>query len=76
MAASGNRGGGRRSKGERRFVGGRFPVDKAQKLHLAAEIEGVTVTEFLESAIDLRLQAVNFNARENQEELPIVQFAS
>ena len=72
----GNRGGGRRSKGDRRFVGGRLPVEKADRLHLAAEIEGVTVTDFLESAIDLRLQAVNFTARDNQDVLPIERYAS
>lgn len=66
MATSGNRGGGQRSKGDRRFVGSRVPVDVYDRLAQTAKAENLTVSEFVaaligeklgpESPISLRLQ--------------------
>lgn len=51
MAASGNRGGGRRSKGERSFVGTRVPVEQHEKLKEAAARENLSISEFVENLI-------------------------
>ncbi|MNW39044.1 hypothetical protein D3C74_161270 [compost metagenome] len=51
MAATGNRGGGRRSKGERFFVGTRVPVAHQAQLKEAAARSNLTVSEFVENLI-------------------------
>ncbi|NKG21826.1 hypothetical protein [Paeniglutamicibacter terrestris] len=51
MAASGNRGGGRRSKGERFFVGTRVPVAHQEKLKEAAKRDNLSISEFVENLI-------------------------
>ncbi len=72
MATSGHpRGGGRPSKGPRQFVGGKIPTRMAEQVAQAAELEGLTITDFIESALAMRLQHVDLTARDNQEELPI-----
>ena len=72
MATSGHpRGGGRPSKGPRQFVGGKVPTRMAEQVAQAAELEGLTITDFIESALAMRLQHVDLTARDNQEELPI-----
>lgn len=57
MATSGNRGGGRRSKGERRFVGSRIPVNLADHLADVAKQEGLTVNDMIALAIAEKLAA-------------------
>ena len=72
MATSGHpRGGGRPSKGPRQFVGGKVPTRMAEQVAQAAELEGLTITDFIESALAMRLQHVDLTARDNQGELPI-----
>ena len=72
MATSGHpRGGGRPSKGPRQFVGGKVPTRMAVQVAQAAELEGLTITDFIESALAMRLQHVDLTARDIQEELPI-----
>lgn len=71
MAESTPRKIGRRFKGERRFVGGKIPVRMADQVHQAAELEGLTITEMIESALAMRLQHVDLTKRDNQEVLPI-----
>lgn len=56
MAAIGNRGGGRRSKGERFFVGTRVPVAHQDQLKEAAARDNLSVSEFVENLI---VSAVN-----------------
>lgn len=55
MATSGNRGGGRRSKGERRFVGSRIPVKQAEQLDLVVKHEGLTLSDLIAVAIEEKL---------------------
>lgn len=63
MTAAGNRGGGRRSKGERRFFGTRLPMDQAQMLLTVAPAQGLTVSEFIAATLEEKLEAL---AREDQ----------
>ncbi len=51
MSATGNRGGGRRSKGERKFVATRVSVECREKLDVAARTNNLTVSEFVEVLI-------------------------
>lgn len=80
MATSGNRGGGRRSKGERRFVGSRVPVDQADVLAIVAKSDGKTVSEWVADMIDEKLRHYNVEqlivGTEGQETLPMQQLAS
>lgn len=78
MATSGNRGGGRRSKGERRFVGSRVPVNQADNLAIVAKHEGLTVSDMIAVAIDEKLGTYDLKtlAEEEQESLPMQQLAS
>ncbi|MGY2747394.1 hypothetical protein [Arthrobacter sp. UYCu723] len=76
MAVSGNRGGGQRSKGNRKFVGTRIPADNADLLPAAAKLEGLTVSEFVASVIDDKLKSMDLSVLRLQEELPIRQIAS
>ncbi|MHA7145407.1 hypothetical protein ACX80U_11890 [Arthrobacter sp. TmT3-37] len=43
----------------------------ADQVHQAAELEGLTITEMIESALAMRLQHVDLTKRDNQEVLPI-----
>jgi hypothetical protein len=79
MATSGNRGGGRRSKGERRFVGSRVPVNQADNLAIVAKHEGLTVSDMIAVAIDEKLGHYDIDRLtedEEQESLPMRQLAS
>jgi hypothetical protein len=78
MATTGNRGGGRRSKGERRFVGTRVDVKSADQLVRAAKGRGVTVSEFVEATIKKELASMDPSdfAHPGQEELPIGRMVS
>lgn len=51
MATSGNNGGGRRSKGDRRLIGTRVPVEYRDRAAVLAELRGQTMSDFLESLI-------------------------
>ena len=57
MATSGNRGGGRRSKGERHYVASRIPVKQADHLTNVAKHEGFTVNDMIAVAIEEKLAA-------------------
>ena len=78
MATSGNRGGGRRSKGERRLVGSRVPVNQADKLARVARHEGLSVSDMIAQAIDEKLDHYDMDriTEEEQESLPMTQLAS
>ena|GEM_PF-6448974 len=69
MAATGNRGGGQRSKGERRFVGTRVPVADHDLLVAAAAAHGLTVSEYVAAVLTEKLRSENLD--QTQEELPI-----
>ncbi|OOP63106.1 hypothetical protein BMF89_07395 [Arthrobacter sp. SRS-W-1-2016] len=73
MAATGNRGGGRRSKGERRLVGTRMPVADADKLAAVAEARGMTVSDYVAQLVTKHLSHVQLDKISNQEALPIPQ---
>lgn len=51
VAATGNRGGGRRSKGDRRLIGTRVAVDYRDRALEIAERRGQTMSDFVESLI-------------------------
>lgn len=57
MGTSGNCGGGRRSKGERRFIGSRLPVNLAERLDVVARHEGLTLSDMIAVAIEEKLAA-------------------
>ena len=58
MTTTGNRGGGRRSKGERRFFGTRLPIDQANLLLTVAPAHGMCVSEFIASVVVEKLEAL------------------
>jgi hypothetical protein len=71
MAISGNRRGGRRSKGERHLVGARMPVQDANKLRTVAEAEGSTVSDYVARIMHEHLMTIDVNSLHGQEALPI-----
>lgn len=71
MAISGNRGGGRRSKGARHLVGTRMPVNEAEKLRAVAAAEGLSVSDYLADLVHKHLINVDVDTRYGQEALPI-----
>ncbi len=71
MALSGNRGGGRRSKGERHLVGARMPVSDAEKLRAVAEAEGTNVSDYVADLVHRHLMTINLDSLHGQEALPI-----
>ena len=75
MATSGNRGGGQRSKGDRRFVGSRVPVDVYDRLAQTAKAENLTVSEFVAALIGEKLGPEASNSLRLQGELPIGRIA-
>lgn len=75
MAISGNRGGGQRSKGDRRFVGSRVPVDVYDRLAQTAKAENLTVSEFIAAVIDEKLGSSGLSDLQMQGELPIGRIA-
>lgn len=51
MTAAGNRGGGRRSKGDRRLIGTRVAVEYRDLALTLAELRGQTMSDFVEGLI-------------------------
>ena len=81
MAATGNRGGGQRSKGDRKFVGSRVSTDLHDRLSENARLAGFKNTsEYVAQLIeadDRKLRAAGADAyRPHQEEFPIGRMAS
>ena len=74
MATTGNRGGGQRSKGERRFVGTRVPLPDHDLLVAAAAAHDLTVSEYVAAALTEKLRSENLD--QTQEGPPIGQTAS
>lgn len=62
MSATGNRGGGRRSKGERKFVATRVSVECREKLDVAARSNNLTVSEYVETLIAQAVHDVDLHS--------------
>ncbi len=71
MASTGNRGGGRRSKGDRRLVGSRMPTPDADKLAAVAEAYGMSVSDYVAVLVKAHLSTVELDQITNQGALPI-----
>jgi hypothetical protein len=68
---------GRRSKGDRKFVGFRIATPKADAMDLIAKAEGYQyVSDWLSDLVDQRLANTNLHAIVQQEELPFRRLAS
>jgi hypothetical protein len=68
---------GRRSKGDRKFVGFRIATPKADAMEMIAKAEGYQyVSDWLSDVVDARLANTNFHAIVQQEELPLSRLAS
>lgn len=76
MAATGNHGGGRRSKGDRKFIGFRLETGRAEKLSRIAHEDGMPVSDVVAAIIERELEIMEKNREEMQEELPIGRIAS
>lgn len=72
MAISNARRGGRKSKGDRKLVGSRMPVDTANQLEIVAEASGQTVSDYVAELVAAHLSTVDLSILKIQEELPIV----
>ncbi|MDB5243862.1 MAG: hypothetical protein JWP57_4488 [Spirosoma sp.] len=71
------RGGGRRSKGERTFVGTRIASDYKEDLGRLAKVHGMSVSEFIEETVYEKVNDFRITKPENfQEALPIGRIAS
>lgn len=73
MSAVINRGGGRPSKGLRKYIGFRTPAKTAEDVHMIAAAKGMTVTDYVASAVDrsLREDLALLDPFTQQDELPI-----
>nr|CAD47996.1 hypothetical protein [Paenarthrobacter nicotinovorans] len=73
MSAVINRGGGRPSKGLRKYIGFRTPAKTAEDVHMIAAAKGMTVTDYVASAVDrsLREDLALLDQFTQQDELPI-----
>ncbi|MEO3939514.1 hypothetical protein V3C41_00345 [Paenarthrobacter nicotinovorans] len=73
MSAAINRGGGRPSKGLRKYIGFRTPAKTAEDVHMIAAAKGMTVTDYVASAVDrsLREDLALLGQFAQQDELPI-----
>jgi hypothetical protein len=73
MSAVINRGGGRPSKGLRKYIGFRTPAKTAEDVHMIAAAKGMTVTDYVASAVDrsLREDLALLDQFTHQDELPI-----
>jgi hypothetical protein len=68
---------GRRSKGDRKFVGFRIATPKADAMDMIAKAEGYQyVSDWLSDLVDQRLANTNLHAIGKQEELPLGRLAS
>ncbi|WP_211880056.1 hypothetical protein [Pseudarthrobacter albicanus] len=77
MTAVAHRGGGRPSKGLRKYIGFRVPAEMADQVAQVAEAEGVTITDYVASVVAKQLQVdLNRHVHKYQEELPIGRIAS
>lgn len=76
MAATGNRGGGRRSKGDRKFIGFRLETGRAEQLSRIAAEDGMAVSDVVAAIIERELENIEHERNERQEKLPIAQIAS
>lgn len=68
-----NRGGGRPSKGSRKFIGFRSPTCTADSIAKVAAAKGLTVSEYVLLAVEPQLQSdlAELDQTEYQQELPI-----
>lgn len=68
-----NRGGGRPSKGLRKFIGLRAPIPTSDGIARVAAHKGLTVTEYLLSVVEPKLQEdlAALGQDNYQQELPI-----
>ncbi|MFE4230059.1 hypothetical protein ACFRJ8_19475 [Arthrobacter sp. NPDC056886] len=73
MSAVINRGGGRPSKGLRKYIGFRTQAKTAEDVQMIAAAKGMTVTDYVSSAVDrsLREDLALLDHFAHQEELPI-----
>lgn len=71
MAARGNNGGGRRSKGPRRLVGSRLPIPQADKLADVAAHHGTTVSDYVADLLCRHLDTIDLSMIDDQETLPL-----
>ncbi len=73
MSAVINRGGGRPSKGLRKYIGFRTQAKTAEDVQMVAAAKGMTVTDYVSSAVDrsLREDLALLDHFVHQEELPI-----
>lgn len=73
MSAVINRGGGRPSKGLRKYIGFRTQAKTAEDVQMIAAAKGMTVTDYVSSAVDrsLREDLALLDHSVHQEELPI-----
>ncbi|MFF5794603.1 hypothetical protein ACFY5D_21375 [Paeniglutamicibacter sp. NPDC012692] len=67
MSATGNRGGGRRHKGERKFVATRVSVECREKLDVAARSNNLTVSEYVEALIAQAVRDVDVHGARLQQ---------
>lgn len=68
---------GRRSKGDRKFVGFRIATPKADAMDQIAKAEGYQyVSDWLSDLVEERLAATHLHAISQQEELPLGRLAS
>jgi hypothetical protein len=72
MTAVAHRGGGRPSKGLRKYIGFRVPAEMADQVAQVAEAEGITITDYVASVVAKQLQIdLDRHIHKYQEELPI-----
>ena len=77
MTAVAHRGGGRPSKGLRKYIGFRVPAEMADQVAQVAEAEGVTITDYVASVVAKQLQVdLDRHVHKYQEELPMGRIAS
>jgi hypothetical protein len=77
MTAVAHRGGGRPSKGLRKYIGFRVPAEMADQVAQVAEAEGVTITDYVTSVVAKQLQVdLDRHVHKYQEELPVGRIAS
>ncbi len=77
MTAVAHRGGGRPSKGLRKYIGFRVPAEMADQVAQIAEAEGVTITDYVAAVVAKQLQVdLDRHVHKYQEELPIGRIAS
>lgn len=71
MTAVAHRGGGRPSKGLRKYIGFRVPAEMADQVAQVAEAEGVTITDYVASVVAKQLEVdLGRQNHKYQEELP------